>query len=106
MTNSGGLKIAKIIIVSVSIVVISAVLLGLFLSCLGNWEKFKEIEEEIQWQTKLGGGDWESAYSIQQTSDDGYIVAGRSESSTVAGPALLQSHQGSGDCYIVKLHEF
>jgi hypothetical protein len=58
---------------------------------------------EISWQTMLGGSDLEEGHSIQQTSDNGYIVAGRSESSTVAGLDLLQSHQGGDDYYVVKL---
>ena len=58
----------------------------------------------ISWQTMLGGSAADYAYAIQQTSDNGYIVAGESWSSTVEGPALLQSHQGSGDFYIVKLY--
>ena len=60
-------------------------------------------EGEIEWQTMLGGSGIDYGYSIQQTSDNGYIVAGTSYSSTVAGPDLLQSHQGNGDYYIVKL---
>ncbi len=30
----------------------------------------------VQWAKTYGGTDWEGAYSVQQTSDDGYIVAG------------------------------
>ena len=58
----------------------------------------------ISWQTMLGGSDNEHGRSIQQTSDNGYIVAGWATSSTVAGPDLLQSHQGDYDCYLVKFY--
>jgi uncharacterized delta-60 repeat protein len=35
---------------------------------------------DVQWQKTYGGPDWDTAYSIQQTSDGGYIVAGMTES--------------------------
>jgi len=34
----------------------------------------------IQWQKSLGGTEEEWAYSVKQTNDGGYIVAGLSES--------------------------
>jgi PKD repeat protein len=34
----------------------------------------------IEWQKCLGGSDWDNAYSIRQTKDGGYIVAGYSRS--------------------------
>jgi hypothetical protein len=34
----------------------------------------------IQWQKTYGGADWDGARSIEQTSDGGYVVAGRTES--------------------------
>jgi uncharacterized delta-60 repeat protein len=39
----------------------------------------------VAWQKRYGGADWELAYSIQQTSDGGYIVAGWTESFGVGG---------------------
>ncbi len=39
-----------------------------------------ELAPEIEWQNFLGGSDADEAYSIQQTSDGGYIVAGFSNS--------------------------
>ena len=53
----------------------------------------------IQWQKCYGGTNNEGAYSIQQTNDGGYIVAGSSASNDgdVAG------NHGGGDYWIVKL---
>lgn len=54
----------------------------------------------IQWQKTLGGSDAEEAYSIQQTIDGGYIIAGYAYSNdgNVSG-----NHGGNGDYWIVKL---
>ncbi|MDR3272603.1 MAG: T9SS type A sorting domain-containing protein, partial [Flavobacteriaceae bacterium] len=55
---------------------------------------------EIDWQKCLGGSDYDSASSIQQTSDGGYIVAGRTSSNDgdVSG-----NHGGNSDGWVVKL---
>jgi len=39
-----------------------------------------EADGNVTWQKTYGGADDDSAYSIQETSDGGYIVAGRTES--------------------------
>ena len=52
----------------------------------------------IEWQKSLGGSGYDKAYSIQQTSDGGYIVAGSSESND---GDLTGSHGGYG--WIVNL---
>jgi uncharacterized delta-60 repeat protein len=56
---------------------------------------------DIVWQKCLGGSDEDSAYSIQQTSDGGYIVAGSTNSNNggVAG-----NHGGWADAWVVKLN--
>ncbi|RKZ29449.1 hypothetical protein DRQ36_08570, partial [bacterium] len=57
----------------------------------------------IQWQRSLGGSDRDHAYSIQQTSDGGFIVAGASYSND----GDVSGHHGtpgdSTDYWIVKL---
>lgn len=35
---------------------------------------------DIEWQKALGGSDWDEAWSVSQTSDGGYIIAGQSNS--------------------------
>jgi hypothetical protein len=35
-----------------------------------------EPNGNIKWQNTFGGDDWDCAYSVQQTSDGGYIIAG------------------------------
>ncbi|MHC4084262.1 MAG: hypothetical protein ACYSU5_03510 [Planctomycetota bacterium] len=35
-----------------------------------------EPNGNIQWQNTFGGDDWDQAYSVQQTLDGGYIIAG------------------------------
>jgi uncharacterized delta-60 repeat protein len=48
---------------------------------------------EIEWQKTYGGSDFDSAHSIQQTSDGGYIIAGNTNS----------FDGGSSDFWILKL---
>ncbi len=54
----------------------------------------------IEWQKCLGGSDVDVAYSIQQTTDGGYIVAGISGSTD--GDA--SGNHGGFDAWIVKLN--
>jgi len=53
----------------------------------------------LQWQKSLGGTDLDMAYSIQQTSDGGYIIAGYSESND----GNVTFNNGLSDYWIVKL---
>ena len=55
----------------------------------------------VVWEKLLGGSNSDLAYSIQQTSDGGYIVAG--ESSSVNGN--VTGGHGASDMWIVKLSE-
>jgi hypothetical protein len=53
----------------------------------------------IQWEKSLGGSNNETANSIEQTTDGGYIVAGGTSSND--GDVTL--NQGGQDCWVVKL---
>jgi len=55
----------------------------------------------IKWQKSLGGNLDEYAYSIQQTADSGYIVAGMSMSNT----GDVSGNHGNQDYWIVKLND-
>jgi|CXWL01.1.fsa_nt_gi hypothetical protein len=59
----------------------------------------------ITWNKLLGGDNWDQAYSIKQTADDGYIVTGYSNSST-SGDITGSNHgpANSYDYWIVKLN--
>ncbi|SFB79707.1 T9SS type A sorting domain-containing protein [Kaistella jeonii] len=54
----------------------------------------------IQWQKSLGGSGIEQAWSVQQTTDVGYIVAGSSSSTD----GDLNENEGITDYWIVKLN--
>ena len=53
----------------------------------------------LEWQKCLGGSDWDDAYSIQQTTDGGYIVAGGPESND----GDVSGNHGFDDYWVVKL---
>jgi hypothetical protein len=65
------------------------------------WVLKLSIIGTIEWQKSLGGSGYDKAYSIQQTDDGGYIVAGESSSNDgdVSG-----NHGGYNDCWVVKLN--
>lgn len=55
----------------------------------------------IQWQKSLGGNNYDQAFSINQTSDGGYILAGSTNSTN--SEDVGQGH-GQDDAWIVKLN--
>jgi hypothetical protein len=71
----------------------------------GNWDvwvvKLNHLGF-IQWQKSLGGSNNEGAHSIQQTTDDGYIIGGYTNSND----GDVSGNNGSNDCWIVKLDSF
>ncbi len=57
---------------------------------------------DLEWEKTLGGSSYDKAYSISQTTDAGFIVAGETQS---ADGDVLMNH-GSGDVWIVKLDSY
>jgi hypothetical protein len=53
----------------------------------------------IEWQKSLGGSGYESAISIQQTNDGGYILAGNSNSND----GDVSGNHGNDDFWVAKL---
>jgi hypothetical protein len=66
-------------------------------TCLISVSAFSQ--PAIQWQKSLGGTDHEEAYSIQQTSDGGFIMAG----ATHSNDGDVSGYHGGRDFWIVKL---
>ena len=71
------------------------ILIGLVLSFTMN----AQISPNIQWQKALGGSNNDGAYSIQQTSDGGYIMAGV----TLSNDGDVSGNHSSNDVWAVKL---
>jgi hypothetical protein len=59
---------------------------------------------DIVWQKCLGGSNNDSANSIQQTSDGGYIVAGSTQSTDGDVTGFHLGNYGSPDVWVVKLN--
>ena len=55
----------------------------------------------IQWQRLLGGSNFEQGFSVQQTTDGGYILLGSSWSS--ASGDVAGANHGTHDLWVVKL---
>jgi hypothetical protein len=62
--------------------------------------KAQNSAPSIEWQKSLGGSGFDYASSIHQTSDGGYIIAGRS--SSIDGD--VTGNHGGSDYWIVKLN--
>ena len=55
----------------------------------------------FEWQKTLGGDGEDALYSIQQTTDGGYILGGYSYSG-ISGDKT-EANQGNGDYWVIKL---
>lgn len=53
----------------------------------------------IEWQKTLGGSDWDEAWSVRQTIDGGYILAGRTRSND----GDVSGNHGAFDFWMVKM---
>jgi hypothetical protein len=60
----------------------------------------------LQWQKTYGGTSYETAYSIQQTTDGGYIIAGDSDSNNgdVSGNHIGPTGSTSKDIWVIKIN--
>ena len=63
------------------------------------WVVKLDATGNLIWESDLGGSGWDEAFSIQQTTDGGYIIAGQSESND----GDVGGNNGQWDCWIVKL---
>jgi hypothetical protein len=63
--------------------------------------KLDATGQTIEWQNTLGGSDKEFLYSIQQTTDGGYILGGNSLSE-ISGDKT-EASQGFSDYWVIKL---
>ena len=64
------------------------------------WVIRLDDDGDIEWQKTLGGSGWEEAWSVKQTTDGGYIVAGRSGSND----GDVTGFHGYLDYWVVKLN--
>ncbi|MBK7856200.1 MAG: hypothetical protein IPJ79_16095 [Bacteroidetes bacterium] len=73
-------------------------------NCIGYldyWIVKTDSVGNIQWQNTIGGTDEDWLYSIQQTSDEGYILGGCSKSNTSGDKT--ENSNGGEDYWIVKI---
>jgi uncharacterized delta-60 repeat protein len=72
----------------------------------GNYDIFlikTNASGNVQWAKTYGGADWDEAFSVRQTSDGGYIVAGRTWS-FAAGVTFLIKTDASGNVQWAKTY--
>jgi hypothetical protein len=74
-------------------------LLYVTLFCLSSLEAFAQSPPTMEWQKCLGGSLQDLAFSIQHTSDGGYIVAGN----TGSNDGDVSGNHGPHDIWVVKL---
>jgi len=65
------------------------------------WVGKLDSSGSLQWQLPMGGSGYDQAEDIQPTSDGGYIVTGRSDSSNSG--MVTETNHGHQDAWVVKL---
>ncbi len=68
-------------------------------SNIDSWVVKLDVSGTLQWQKTIGGAEFDYAYSVQQTTDAGYIVAGYSNSTD----GDVDGNHGVYDFLVVKL---
>jgi uncharacterized delta-60 repeat protein len=66
----------------------------------GNWDVFlikTDANGNLQWAKTYGGTDWDESYSVQQTSDGGYILAVWTNSFSPGGNFAIIKTNASGN---------
>lgn len=66
------------------------------------WVIKLDASGSIQWQNNIGGSNYDYLYSIQQTTDGGYVLGGSSNSG-ISGDKT-ESTRGNFDIWVVKLN--
>ena len=63
------------------------------------WIVKLDVDGVLQWQRTFGGSFWDMAFAIVQSSDGGYVAAGRTESDD----GDVSGNHGGYDIWVVKL---
>lgn len=71
--------------------------------CVLNIEHSFAQAPFIEWQNTIGGSNSEFLYSVQQTTDGGYILGGNSNSG-ISGDKI-ETGSGGQDCWVIKLND-
>jgi len=67
------------------------------------WVVKTDHKGEIKWEKVLGGSNYDMAYTVVQTSDNQYVVAGYSFSAN--GDLTGMNNHGGGDYWVIKLDQ-
>ena len=81
--------------------IILSVIIVLQFSIFNFQSSIVNAQPTIQWQNTIGGSSTDELYSIQQTSDGGYVLGGYSLSDSTGDKT--ENSQGSNDYWVVKL---
>ncbi|MBN2100197.1 MAG: fibronectin type III domain-containing protein [Dehalococcoidia bacterium] len=78
-------KASRILVWLVSAAVVTSLLLAMTPACLSTPIVLAEAPPSIGWSKTFGGSSGDYAYSVQQTSDGGYVMTGYTNSYGVGG---------------------